>query len=190
MTCDQAGPMLVDDRARRTPEIDVHLASCSKCRGVLLADARVRELGRWDKVPSLPAAFEPRRLRWRGRARFVLTAAGLVAVGTLAALVVSSGNSEMALSEPARAATETEPLRTADNARPDAPASEGDDSLIDNLVVEAIAYVRRDLSVRDPLYAAFGDLPRWVSLPANRSLEAPVFQKALHPIHSDLEVHR
>jgi predicted anti-sigma-YlaC factor YlaD len=198
MKCDEAAMIFLDDRAHRTAEIDAHLASCSGCRGVLLTDARARELGRWDKAPSLPAAFEPSRLQWRRRARLALTAAGLVAMGALAAVAVSgpragalwSGNSEIVLPEAARAATETEPLRTAANAPADAATSEGDESLIDDLLVESIAYARREVSVRDPLYAAFGDLPRWVSLPANRSLEAPVFQKALHPIHSDLEVHR
>jgi hypothetical protein len=184
--------MLLDDRARRTPEVDAHLASCSECRDVLLADARARALGRWDKVPYLEAAFEPSGIQWRRRARFALTAVGLVAVGALAALAVFDGNSELVFPERPRPATETEPLRKADNAQPDAAASEGDEWLIDDLLVESIAYARREVSVRDPLYTAFGDLPRWVSLPANRSLEAPVFRKALYPIHSDsnLEVHR
>src|ERR671918_1464227 len=85
MKCDEAAMIFLDDRAHRTAEIDAHLASCSGCRGVLLTDARARELGRWDKAPSLPAAFEPSRLQWRRRARLALTPAGPGGVGALAA---------------------------------------------------------------------------------------------------------
>jgi hypothetical protein len=192
MKCDDVGPVLLEDGALRTPEMTAHLSSCAQCRGVLLADERARELSRSDRVPPLPAAaWSPPA--WRGSARFALTAAGLVAVGALAALpwvakrggAASPDSLERALPVTVGARTETEPLRAAGD--PPAGAEGADDeSLIDDLIAQSAAYVGREVSVRDSLYAPFGDLPRWVSLPANRSLDAPVFRKALYPIHNEL----
>ena len=195
MKCDDVGPRLLETRARRTAEIDAHLASCAQCRGVLIADERAWDVGRWDAVPPLSAPREWRRPAWPASPRVALTAAGLLAVGALAALpwianrglVVSPGIPQRALPAPERAATETEPLRAAGDPSP-AVESSDDGALIDDLLAESAAYVRRELTVRDSLYAPFGDLPRWVSLPANHSLDAPVFRKALYPIHSDPEI--
>jgi hypothetical protein len=194
MTCEEMAALLVDDRTHQAPDVDAHLASCAECREVLAADARARELGRWDTVPQLPAPDGWSRLGWPRRARFGLAAAGVLAMAALAAIAVTAevgraiprSDSERALPPPLRAATETEPLRASGEGPSAKAAPSGDESLVDDLVVESSAYVRREVSVRDALYGPFGDLPRWVSLPRNRSLDAPVFQKALYPIHTDL----
>jgi hypothetical protein len=198
MKCDEISVLLVDDRARRTPEVAAHLRSCSECRAVLGMDAWARELGRLDAVPPLPAPDGWRDLR-RGRGgRFALVLAGVMSVGALGAIALGGGwfgrtgptpESET-LHETARAASETEPIRVSEEDPHRENPSPREESLIEDLMVEAAAYVARDVTVRDVTYAPFGDLPRWVALPRNHSLEAPVFQRALYVLHPNPEVIR
>jgi hypothetical protein len=204
MKCEEISVLLVDDRARRNPEVGAHVRSCRECRGLLATDAWARELGRLDAVPALAAPDGWRDFSRRRRGRFTLAVAGLVGVGALGAVAAGGGFTRgrpplasgtplapivQRHDAPIAAASETEPLRVTGEPRAGSGAA-GDGSLIDDLVVETSAYVRRDVTVRDVTYAPFGDLPRWVSLPRNRSLEAPVFQRALYPLHSNLEITR
>jgi hypothetical protein len=194
MKCDEISVLLVDDRARRTPDVARHIRSCSECQALLAADARARELGRLDRVPALPPPDAWRGIGHRRGGRLALVAAGVLGAAALGA-IIANGGGEVLHETPLVLASETEPLRAAasgppaENSFPENAWTE-EESVIDQLVLETAEYVRRDVTVRDTTYALFGDLPRWVSLPRNRSLDAPVFQKALYLIHPNLEVIR
>ncbi|HYX92566.1 MAG TPA: hypothetical protein VE782_13470, partial [Myxococcaceae bacterium] len=91
MKCEEISVLLVDDRARRNPEVGAHVRSCRECRGLLATDAWARELGRLDAVPALAAPDGWRDFGRRRRGRFTLAVAGLVGAGALGAVAVGGG---------------------------------------------------------------------------------------------------
>ena len=81
MRCEEAASALVDDRARRSEELNAHVASCEACRGVLALDAFARELVRFDPVPLIRAPDLTAEVTRRMRIRFAFVTVGILGVG-------------------------------------------------------------------------------------------------------------
>src|SRR5687767_12029497 len=100
MRCEEAASALVDDRARRSEELNAHVASCEACRGVLALDAFARELVRFDPVPLIRAPDLTAEVTRRMRIRFAFVTVGILGVGLAGAVWTTRPNSGAGTPEP------------------------------------------------------------------------------------------
>lgn len=180
MSCAEHTESLLDGTARLPQDATAHVANCPTCRTLReghLAASRLAD----EPVPSIPVPDYLALVSRRRRARVTLAAAA-VSAGAAVALwlapfdepAVPSSSDVVAQVEPGSSAPETEPLRVvneqpATSASDEAPADEA--WALDRLVTNVNAYTARDLSVNDVTYASFGELPRWVAIPANTPVQ-------------------
>lgn len=180
MTCDQVQPLLVDDRERARPSVSGHLASCPACRALASADASARALSAIDPVPPLlpvdaSAALARRRAL---RAAWVTSALGAGMVVAAAVLAWTRPAPDPIAVETQPAAAENAPLLVAPQpevADPAAPGAEAEPSFPFELLADTREWLERDPS-RGSLYASFGALPQWVSLPRDAALDPFPFE--------------
>lgn len=195
MTCDQLAADLVDSTSLLTasPAAADHLAGCASCRSLVEAHRAARELARLDVVPSLPTPDLYAELGRRRRSRVVWTTASVLGVALLSAFVASRLGSSGAAEprDPAAALVRPEPsLPRTENVPLIAPHSPEEASLpepppeLGLLLAEIRSFARRDVTADDFTYASFGELPRWLAMPRDRSLEAAPFDAVLAPIHA------
>jgi hypothetical protein len=171
MTCTEFATALLDDGVDRLPGFQRHLAGCAACQELESAHRAALPLKHLELESPRPVSLAEVRSAGRRRRATMATVGALAAAAVVAwAFLPREAPSEVAEPVPV---VEGIPL-------PSMPS----------LIAEVSTYARRDPTVRDPTYRAFGGLSVWLAPPRSHALESPPIRQALYPLQQHMEVAR
>lgn len=174
MTCNELAAALLDDAVERPSGFQRHLATCAACQELEAAHRAALPLKHLELDAPRPVTLAEIRSASRRR-RMTVATAGALAAAAVIALAVLPREVPSEVTEPEEMTEVAEELTL---------------QSVPSLITEVSTYARRDPTVRDPTYRAFGGLSVWLAPPRSRALESPPIRQALYPLQNNLEVTR